>query len=97
MNNQVIEEILVFKGGQICIAKSVDNELMQVIKDILPAIENWMELTLEELCGDEYWSSKTDGERRTLGRYFAYLVDKGLMPFEFANSCCQTPKRYRLK
>ena len=96
-DDNVIEEIFIYKESRICISKNESNEFLQLIEDILPAVEQCMVLTLQQLCGNHYWLSKTDGERRNLGKYFAFLVEDDRLPFEFADSRCGAPKRYCLK
>lgn len=96
-DNDLLVMVFIYKESRICISKSDHDEFMKIIEDILPAIKKSMKLTLQQICGNHYWLFKTRGERRTLGKYFAYLVDEGLLPFEFAYSRCGAPKCYRLK
>ena len=50
--------------------------------------------TLESICGPVFWSSLSDGDKRLAGRYMSQMVDKNMVPYEFAGKCCQSPLVY---
>ena len=83
-------------GSRACIEKSKLVEFIQIVNDVLPAVQPWMKLTLQNLTGDEFWLSKSIYQLITLGITMSYLVDRGYAPFAYADYTCRSPKRYML-
>jgi len=67
------------------------------IEEILPALVPGVAYTLEELCGEEFWSTLSAGQCRYAGRCMAWLVTSDLLPLCFAPSRHEYPKYYWLK
>ncbi len=67
------------------------------VAEIIPAVERDVKYTLEMLCGEAFWKQLTDGEKRMAGRCMALFIVKGLLPFRFAETKHEYPKRYQLR
>jgi hypothetical protein len=80
---------------------SLDAEFCDVIRrqieEIVPALISGVAYTLEELCGEEFWSTLSVGQCRYAGRCMAWLVTNNRLPLCFAPSRHEFPKYYRLK
>ena len=90
-----VEVTLIFENG-FTMSEKLRNEILELVTDIFPALDEHMVFTMQDLCGDMYWLSKSIPERIVLGKCMAYLVDHDHLPFDFADPSCRTPKRYRL-
>lgn len=64
--------------------------------EVIPVLVRGMKYTSRMLCGDEFWKLLTDGDKRMAGRCIANMVVSGLLPFNFAETKHEYPKRYQL-
>jgi len=72
------------------------NAIRLQVEEIIPAMERGVEYTLEMLCGDAFWQTLTDGERRMAGRCLAHMVANKRLPLRFVGCPHEHPKKYRL-
>jgi hypothetical protein len=84
-------------GSKTYIEKSTLVEFVQIVNEIVSAIQPWMKLTIQDLTGDEFWLSKSIYQRIMLGKTMTYLVNNGYTPFTYADYSCRSPKRYMLE
>ena len=94
-NESKVEVIHIFENGR-TISEKLRNEIFELVTDIPPGLPVNAKYTLQSLCGTDYWTSLTTGERRTAGMYMAYMVRQGLVPYVFAGKPCQSPKVYNM-
>ena len=87
---------LVFKDG-FAAPKALYKSVKEQVQEIIPALSSGSALTLEDLCGADFWGSLTDGQRRLAGRCMVFMVRNGKLPLEFTGHICASPKRYQLK
>ena len=72
------------------------NAVRYQVDEVIPALIRDMKYTSEMLCGDVFWEPLSDGEKRMAGRCIANMVVSGLLPFDFAMTKHEYPKRYQL-
>ena len=97
MNDQTeVHIFLVFENG-FSVSKSLYESVKRQVDEVLPILKTEREYKLETLCGDDFWNSLSDGEKRLAGRCMTHMVDHKLLPIRYADYSCRTPKRYRLK
>lgn len=56
-------------------------EVYNKVTERAPLIEFGIPLTLEEICGKEYWDSLSPGDKKYAGKCMKELVEAGLVPF----------------
>lgn len=78
------------------VQKSFFESVHLTVEEVVPAMQPNVQYTAEMLCGDEFWSSLTKGERILAGRCLADLVIKKLLPLGFASPGSNCSKRYRI-
>ena len=90
-----VEVIHLFDGNS-KISEKLRNEIIELVTDTPPGLSPNAEFTLQSLCGIDYWTSLTMGERSSAGKYMAYMVREELIPYVFAGRPCQSPKVYNM-
>lgn len=66
------------------------------VEEVIPAMECDVKYTLKMLCGDAFWRTLSDGEKRMAGRCMAHMVVNKRLPLRFADSKHEYPKWYRI-
>ena len=59
------------------VTESFYNKVGSQVAEIIPAMLPGAKYTLEMLCGDEFWQSLSNGEKRLAGRCMAHSVASG--------------------
>ena len=67
------------------------------VEQNIPALSRDIAYTPEQLCGEVFRHSLSDGQRRRAGRCMVWLVVNDRLPVCFADSRHEYPKFYRLK
>lgn len=67
-----------------------------VVEERLPSLSTGAELTLRNICGEDFWGSLEPGEQKTAGWCMVHLVERRMLPIEFAEWKHEYPKHYRL-
>lgn len=52
--------------------------------------------TLEQICGEKYWSGLTDTKKRECGMIMKWLVDEDLVSYELISNPDAKPLWYRI-
>ena len=90
-----VEVIHLFDGSS-TISEKLRNEIIELVTDTPPGLSPNAEFTLQSLCGIDYWQSLTMDERRSAGKYMAYMVRNGLIRYAPTGRPCQSPKVYSI-
>lgn len=74
------------------------NQVLQLIRDIEPALEPEQRYTAEMLCGKAFWNPLENGDPIRAGKYIAHAVACGDLPFLcFAGKTSKNHSLYKLK
>jgi hypothetical protein len=87
-------EYYVLKHG-LTVPKVFFQALFRQVKEIIPAMEPGVKYTLKVLCGEDFWSMYTDGQKRIAGQCMVYMVENGMLPIHFAEGLHEYSKLYR--
>jgi len=71
--------------------------IKEVVADVVPYLVHGARYTLETICGEEFWSALSNGEKRQAGWCMKHLVITGELPFIIAESRHEYPVYYQLK
>jgi len=69
-------------------------ELLHQVDDIRPAMIPGEKYELKVLCGKDFWSLYTNGQKKTAGRCMVHMVENGMLPLHFAEGRHEYPKLY---
>jgi len=99
MNQQEVSEtsmrILLSDGHTV--NQDLFNVVREQVKKVIPALENQNKYTLEMLCGDAFWESLSNGDRRTAGRCMVHLIDQNQLSLMIAEAKRTSTIKYQLK
>jgi hypothetical protein len=95
-SNTQNEKFLVI-SPKLTVPRSLYNSILRQVTEIAPAVNPYQEYTLQVLCGDEYWQSLSNWNRRLAGKCMAHMVTHELVPYCFAGHLCESPKKFMLK
>jgi len=95
-SNDNVENHLVLRAN-LCVPDWLFRSIQRQVAEIVPGVDPYAEYTLETLCGDEFWESLSNRQRRLAGRCMAYLVEHERVPYCFAGHLCESPKKYMLR
>ena len=73
------------------------NQLLQQIRESVPALELEEVYTTKMLCGKAFWGSLGKGERICAGKCAVDMVLKNLLPLRFAGPTKANSQQYKLK
>ena len=73
------------------------NQVLQLIRDIEPALELEEIYTTKLLCGKEFWDTLEKGERINAGKCVAQMVACKALPLRFAGTSKSNSRLYQLK
>jgi hypothetical protein len=73
------------------------NQVLQLIREIVPALEVEQVYTAKMLCGKAFWDSLKKGERIKAGKCVVDMVLKNLLPLHFAETTKANSQQYKLK
>ncbi len=76
------------------VAESFYLRIKDRVQEIIPAMQRGHKYSLQQLCGEDFWSALSKGERIMAGICMAYMVEKEVLALDFADYSCRTPKRY---
>ena len=96
-NDQEGRELMLRIAPRTYVSKSTLIECIQLINDVMPAIQPGKKYTLQNMVGDDFWQARTVYQRIILGITWCWLVAEGYTPFTPGDFTCRTPKRYMLK
>lgn len=72
------------------------NTIRKHVTAIAPLLIPDEKYTLQSICGPDFWSSLSDGQRIEAGRYMADMVRKRLVPYEYAGRLSNNHSVYRI-
>lgn len=97
IHNCVPTHIMLFDGHNVYTASAAFYTTIRLqVEEVIPAMERGVKYTLEMLCGDAFWRTLSDGEKRMAGRCMAHMVANKRLPLCFTDSKHEYPKWYRL-
>ncbi|MER2513545.1 hypothetical protein [Nitrosomonas ureae] len=73
------------------------NQVLQLIRDIEPALELEEVYTTKFLCGKTFWDSLEKGERINAGKCVAQMIACKALPLCFAGTSKSNSRLYQLK
>lgn len=79
-----------------CHSSDFCNAILEVVWEIVPAVDPDTLYTLEILCGEAFWMPLSAPERQEAGRIMIRLVAGGWLPFEVVGCRHSMPKKYKL-
>ena len=91
----IIKHIQLYDGTWI--EERFYNQLLQQIRESVPALELEEVYTTKMLCGKEFWDTLEKGERIKAGRCVVNMVRNNLLPFRFAGTTKANSQLYQLK
>ena len=85
----------------LCNGRTVDPDFLEVIYSAvferIPMLSPNMRSSLKAICGRDFWSCLSQGEKRRAGWCMAHLVTMGELPLMVAESRHEYPVHYQLK
>jgi hypothetical protein len=95
--NNVHMYIMLYDGDNVYTASAAFYTAVRLqVEEVIPGMERGVKYTLEMLCGDAFWRTLSDGEKRMAGRCMAHMVVNKRLPLCFAESKHEYPKWYEL-
>jgi hypothetical protein len=76
------EVIIMLNNGHTC-TQAFIKRFQGEIECIVPAVQQGVLFTTEQLCGEEFWSSLTDWDKTLAGSCMIHLVEHGRVPFDY--------------
>lgn len=73
------------------------NQLLQQVRESVPALKLEEVYTTKILCGKAFWESLEKGERIRAGKCIAHAVARGDLPLRFAGITKANSQLYKLK
>lgn len=73
------------------------NQVLELIRDVVPALELEYSYSAEMMCGEAFWKSLEKGERINAGKCVAQMVRKNILPLCFAGKTRSNSSLYQLK
>ena len=89
--------VVVLHANGYCVSEKFCEAVRKRVEEVIPAMMPFVTYTLEDLCGEVFWSQLSNGQRRMAGRCMTQLVGRSVLPLCFADSRHEYPKYYRLK
>jgi hypothetical protein len=86
-------EFLILNHG-LTVPKVFFLALFHRVLEITPAMEPGVIYTLKVLCGEDFWSMYTDGQKRIAGQCMVHMVEHRMLPLHFAEGRHEYPKFY---
>jgi hypothetical protein len=71
--------------------------LLHQVEEIYPAMIPGEIYELKVLCGKDFWSLYTNGQKKTAGKCMVHMVENGMLPLHFAKGRHEYPKLYSLR
>ena len=72
-------------------------DLLDAVNSTLPNLPDGKSYTLEELVGEQYWSTIPKGRRTSLGQAFKALAIGGSLPVSYVGTTSSNKSLYELK
>lgn len=64
--------------------ETVSHDFFQIVADAIeqriPVLPQHIPFTVKQLCGEQFWNSLSDGDKRTAGGYVSYMVNQQVLP-----------------
>lgn len=97
-HNSVPTHIMLYDGDDVyTVPAELYNAVRFQVEEVIPAMERGVKYTLEMLCGDAFWRTLSDGDRRKAGRCMAHMVANNRLPqLRFFGCKHEHPKKYQL-
>ncbi len=73
------------------------NQVLELIREVVPALELEQRYTAEMMCGEAFWKSVEKGERIRAGKCLVHMVQKNLLPLRFAGTTKANSRLYQMK
>lgn len=83
--------------GGTWVEESFFNQVLQLIREIVPALLLGEVYRTKVLCGKAFWESLEKGERIKAGKCIAHAVARGDLPLRFAGTTKANSLLYQLK
>ena len=89
--------VMIFIGDGYTVACEFYDSVKHQVEEVLEAIQRDVLYTAEALCGAEFWSLLSKGERRLAGRCLAHMIIvRRLFPLVHCPGRHEYPYRYKL-
>lgn len=88
-------QVMVLPRGN-AVPKPFFDNIMLLVREILPALERDISYTAEMLCGEDFWKSLSAGERRRAGMCLSNMVQDRLLPLVLVHGLHEYPLLYQL-
>jgi hypothetical protein len=96
-HNGLPTHIMLYDGHNVYTASATFYTAVRLqVEEVIPVLERDVKYKLEMLCGEAFWRTLSDGEKRMAGRCMAHMVANGLLPLRFADTKHEYPKWYQL-
>jgi hypothetical protein len=97
-SNDVHTYIMLYDGDNVYTVSAAFYTAVRLqVEESIPGLTPYWKYKSEWLCGNEFWGSLSDGEKRMAGRCIANMVVNGQLLLRFAESKHEYPKWYQLR
>ena len=96
-NNSTVDSVVIVYGSGLSIHQDLADSIQRQVKEVVPYLPFGEVLTLEEICGKEFWNNYSKGEKIKVGQYVSYLVACDLLPLVSVPGKHEYPKLYMRK
>jgi len=79
------------------IQKRLYKQVLELISEVVPVLEQEQSYTAETLCGEAFWKSLEKGEPIMAGKCVAQMVASKVLPLRFAGKTKSNSWLYQLK
>lgn len=79
------------------VEKRLYNQVLELIREVVPALEPGHSYTAEMMCGKVFWKSLKKGEPIMAGKCVAQMVARKALPLRFAGKTKSNSWLYKLK
>lgn len=79
------------------VEKRLYNQVLELISEVVPALEQEQSYTAEMMCGEVFWKSLEKKERINAGKCVAQMVARKALPLRFAGTTKSNSRLYKLK
>ena len=79
------------------VPKWLFDSVLQLVVEVEPGVNPYMEYTLRALCGEAFWEPLSKRHRHLAGQCMAYMVEHERVPYCFAGKLCESPKKYMVR
>lgn len=87
-------EVLIVLPNGLVVPLPLYTTIVNYVTAVIGTLPRGVALTLERLCGSEFWAALPVAEHTTAGRIVAHLVREGELQLQFVGCKHRTPKVY---